>query len=129
MSRTDTTGRCLCGDIRLTIAGELRSPGACHCSQCRRQSGHYWAAATVDDAALTVTGVPRWFEASDKAVRGFCARCGSFLFWKARGSDTIDVALGCLDAPTGVRLERHIFTAHKGDYYDIDGDLPQEARE
>ena len=36
-------------------------------------------------------------------------------------------ALGALDGPTGLRLEKHIFTADKGDYYDIADDLPQKA--
>lgn len=34
-------------------------------------------------------------------------------------------ALGCLDGDTGLRLEKHIFTADKGDYHEIAGGLPQ----
>jgi len=30
-----------------------------------------------------------------------------------------------LDGPTGLVLERHIFVAHKGDYYTIGDGLPQ----
>ena len=33
--------------------------------------------------------------------------------------------MGCLDRPTGLREQLHIFTAHKGDYYDIADGLPQ----
>lgn len=39
--------------------------------------------------------------------------------------DLSSVALGSIDGPTGVRLERHIFVAHKGDYYEIADGLPQ----
>jgi len=39
------------------------------------------------------------------------------------------VALGALDGPTGLKLERHIFTADKGDYYDIDDGIAQEEQE
>ncbi|MEQ9675765.1 MAG: GFA family protein, partial [Roseovarius indicus] len=35
-------------------------------------------------------------------------------------------ALGALDEPTGLTLEKHIFTADKGDYYDIKDGLPQK---
>jgi hypothetical protein len=38
------------------------------------------------------------------------------------------VALGALDGATGVQLERHIFVAEKGDYYDIADGLPQNPR-
>jgi hypothetical protein len=36
--------------------------------------------------------------------------------------------MGAFDAPTGTRLERHIFTADKGDYYDIADGLPQNPQ-
>lgn len=71
----------------------------------------------------------RWYRSSDQAERGFCAVCGSSLFWRRIGSDRVDAALGCLDAPKGLTLERHIFTAFKGDYYQIADGLPQDARE
>jgi hypothetical protein len=32
---------------------------------------------------------------------------------------------GALDDPTGLRTERHIFVAHKGDWYEIADGLPQ----
>ena len=38
------------------------------------------------------------------------------------------VALGALEGPTGLQLERHIFVAEKGDYYDIADGLPQSER-
>ena len=69
-----------------------------------------------------------WFRASDIARRGFCRNCGSFLFWQHNDEETISISMGVLDAPTGLKLARHIFVADKGDYYDITDDLPQEAQ-
>lgn len=123
------TGSCLCGDIRFHVTGAATRPAACHCSQCRKMSGHYWAAATVALDDIDIIGEPRWYEASETARRGFCPRCGSFLFWQANGSDQIDFALGAVDGPTGLKLERHIFTASKGDYYEIADGLVQEPGE
>ncbi|MFD0859809.1 GFA family protein [Roseovarius aquimarinus] len=122
------TGRCLCGDVGFEVRGTPRGASVCHCGQCRTQSGHVWASAHVPEADLTITGSPSWYAASESAKRGFCARCGSFLFWKAHDEDTISFALGALDAPTGLTLERHIFCDDKGDYYEIEDDLPQLAR-
>lgn len=72
----------------------------------------------------------KWHRASDFARRGFCGTCGSSLFWHADGlekhKDQIAVALGALKAPTGIKLEEHIFVADKGDYYDIADGLPQK---
>ena len=71
----------------------------------------------------------RWFASSDKAERGFCGTCGGALFWRPRGGGPTEVAAGALDAPTGLALEGHIFTADKGDYYPIADDLPQWPQE
>lgn len=56
---------------------------------------------------------------------GFCGTCGSFLFWDPSASGKIAVAMGALDAPTGGRLDKHIFVASKRDYYEISDGLPQ----
>lgn len=125
-----TEGSCLCGAVRYTVAAAFGPATACHCSQCRRQSGHYWASADVAKAALAVTGTDalRWYHASEKVRRGFCGTCGSFLFWDPVERDTIAVALGTVTGATGTRLARHIFVADKGDYYDIADGLPQDGR-
>jgi hypothetical protein len=125
-----TKGSCLCGAVRFEVTGALRPPVACHCSQCRRQSGHYWAATDVDRPALTVLGAENltWFQSSEKVRRGFCATCGSILFWDPIQKDTISVAMGALESPTGTHLERHIYVADKGDYYDIADGLPQNRQ-
>lgn len=122
-------GSCLCGAITFTANAAAKDPAACHCGQCRKQSGHYWAAMQVPDVALTIAGDVRWYAASPIAKRGFCPTCGSFLFWKGHAEPDTGVALGALDGPTGLRLERHIFTADKGDYYDIADTIPQEEQE
>ena len=121
-------GRCLCGAVCFEADAEPGDPAACHCSQCRRQSGHVWAAADVPQQALRIEGEVRWFEASGAARRGFCPRCGSVLFWHAHAEDRIAVSMGALDAPTGLRLGRHIFVADKGDYYEIADGLPQHPQ-
>lgn len=119
-------GSCLCGGVTFTVSGPVPGPSVCHCSQCRKQSGHVWASAHVPDVALTITGDSlRWHQSSDLAKRGFCGTCGSFLFWRKAGEGHTSFAMGAIDGTSGVRLAKHIFTADKGDYYAIDDDLPQ----
>lgn len=118
-------GQCLCGAVTFATGAAPKGASVCHCAQCRRQSGHLWASAYVPKEALEIAGPVRWFDSSDKAQRGFCPDCGSFMFWRAHAEDTISFALGALDAPTGLMLEKHIFTADKGDYYVIADGVPQ----
>jgi hypothetical protein len=123
-------GSCLCGAVSFEVAGELPGPDACHCSQCRRVSGHFWASTDVPRTSLTLRGADSvtWFRSSEKVQRGFCATCGSALFWDPIGRDKIAIAMGAFDQPTGVRLDKHIFVADKGDYYEIADGLPQNAQ-
>jgi hypothetical protein len=123
-------GSCNCGGVRFELAQTPTSPTACHCVQCRRQSGHFFASADVPKAALKLLASEPlgWYQASAKVRRGFCTRCGAWLFWEPIERDWISVALGAIDAATGLKLQRHIFVAEKGDYYDIADGLPQNAR-
>lgn len=123
-------GSCLCGAVRFEIEGDLKPPDACHCRECRKHSGHYFASTDVPRAALTVHGSEnvRWYASSEKVRRGFCATCGSTLFWDPIHRDWTGIAMGALDTPTGTRLAMHIFVAEKGDYYDIADGLPQNPR-
>lgn len=115
------TGSCLCGGVAYEVTGPLREVVACHCAQCRKTSGHHVAAtsAAMADFHLTRDETLTWYRASPKARRGFCGRCGGNLFWKPDAEDRISLFAGALDAPTGLRLARHIFARYKSDYYDI----------
>jgi hypothetical protein len=123
-------GTCLCGAVSFEVEGELEhAPEACHCSQCRKQSGHVWAGVNVRRTALTLRGAEKvtWYQSSEKVKRGFCSVCGSSLFWRPtiEGYEWIGIAMGLFDSPTGTRLAKHTFVRDKGDYYDIDDGLPQ----
>lgn len=104
-------GSCLCGSVRYHVAAPLTEASACHCVQCRKQTGFALASANVAKSAVTIepTESLTWFQSSEKVRRGFCNRCGSTLFWEPLHRDWTSVVLGAIDGPTGVKLERHIF--------------------
>jgi hypothetical protein len=117
------TGSCLCGAVSFEINGPLRAVIACHCIQCRKQTGNYMSAtaAADSDLRLRASASLKWYRSSPKARRGFCGECGSVLFWKTDGSDRTSIAAGAIDGPTGAPLEGHIFCESAGDYYEIAG--------
>lgn len=119
--------RCLCDAVQIRVDGPLPPGDACHCSQCRRQSGHYWASTDVPRDAVTISGgeALTWYQSSGTVRRGFCGTCGSFLFWDVPGRSTLAIALGAFDTPTGTHIEKHIFVGSRGDYYEIADGLPQ----
>ncbi|MBW8447410.1 MAG: GFA family protein [Arenimonas sp.] len=120
------TGACLCGAVRFRTHGPLRDVVFCHCSQCRRQTGLYYAATDVprDRIALSGEDLVGWYRSSEEARRGFCQRCGSALFWLRDGSDHISVMAGAFDQPSRLVAGYHIFCADKGEFYAIDDGLP-----
>ena len=125
------------------MTGPLGAPDNCRCTLCRKQTGRYLASTDVPRTALAVTGAVTGFQSSPKVRRGFCAACGSTLFWDPVFRDWIGVATGAFDGPTGwrwhelslsrnratgVTLARHILVAHKGEYYTVADGLPQNPQ-
>lgn len=121
-------GSCLCGGVTFELTGELRPSVACHCIQCRKTSGHYVSATQVGPDQLNITNASTlaWFQSTPEAKRGFCNTCGSSLFWKHNADKgAVSVMSGTIDGATGIDTAKHIFTAFKGDYYDIADIMPQ----
>lgn len=117
---------CLCGGVRFRLPRPEGGITACHCSQCRKTSGHFAASFDSDEAAV------EWFSRATLAeyrtlggaTRGFCNRCGSSLWFRdAQGAFSVEA--GAVEGPTGLKLAGHIFTGSKGDYYGIADGLPQ----
>lgn len=128
---TDYSGSCLCGGVAYKVAGELSPVDYCHCSQCRKTSGHFVAATSCSPRHLTLTADSSlcWYESSASAHRGFCKVCGSSMFWRPKHGRHISIMAGTLDAPTGLNAVEHIFVADASDYYTIADGLPQHAGE
>ena len=119
-------GHCLCGAVSFAVSGALSEVCVCHCTQCRRHTGHMLATTNVAVADLVIEWVEKvgWYRSSDLAERGFCGTCGSVLFWRRIASDRIAIAMGSFEGPTGTHVGGHIFAADKGDYYDIADGAP-----
>ena len=123
-------GSCLCGGVAFEADPPYREVVACHCTQCRKTSGHYWAAASVphDRFRLTEERGLAWFRSSPSALRGFCRDCGASVLWQPEGEARISFAAGCIDGPSGLTLEAHWFGEDAGDYYSPEGPPPPPSR-
>ena len=121
------SGSCLCGAIRYQVVGDLRPVVACHCTMCRKTSGHFVSATAVERANMTIDedGALNWYRSSDFARRGFCGTCGSNLFWQRDGAEHISIMAGTLNGMSGLETAAHIHVGEKGDYYRIGDDCPQ----
>jgi hypothetical protein len=125
------TGHCLCGAVAYEVRGLLRDILICHCEECRRANGHLgaYSATRATDLVVLDERALRWIDSPRRdrdARRGFCAECGSSLFWQAAGSERIGIAAGTLDRPTGLRVVAHIYAHQAGDWDELPDDgLPR----
>jgi hypothetical protein len=122
-------GGCACGGVRYAVRGPLRDVITCHCTQCRRTSGHFVAATACRRAVFSLlrSDTLKWFVAVPGYRRGFCAECGSSLFFEEVGGERVSIAAGTLDEPQGLKIVAHIFVAEAGDYYALEPKVPASA--
>ena len=119
-----TTGTCLCGVVSVTFDQPIGPIAACHCRQCRKLSGFYSASFDIAEADTNWAGSLSTFPTPGGGLRGFCPTCGTKL-WFRSSDGAFSIEAGLIDGPTGAKLAEHIFTAEKGDFYDIADGVPQ----
>jgi hypothetical protein len=120
------SGGCLCGAIRFTARPEKPEMDVCHCGMCRRWSGGVFMAVPCSDVAIENETELGTYESSDWALRQFCKRCGSSLFWRLReGQDHVAVAFQSFDDTSGLNFVAEIFVDEKPALYDFAGERPR----
>ncbi len=127
------SGGCLCGEVTYVVHGPLRDVLICHCVDCRRWHGHAAAMTSAHRGDVTVSAPEsvRWFTVvgdGPRPRRGFCSRCGASLFWDAPERETIGIAAGTLDQPTGLESIGHVYVSQAADYeHLVDDGLPHST--
>lgn len=114
-------GQCLCGAVTVTadVGDRVR---ACHCDMCRRHtSGAFFSVETVA-GSLTVTGPVKTYQSSDWAERGFCATCGSTLWYGTLGDGVRNLAAGLFDNAADGTLAIEFFADRCPQGYALAGD-------
>ncbi|MEM7533920.1 MAG: GFA family protein [Chloroflexota bacterium] len=127
-SQNQTTGQCLCGNVRFAMVGEPIWVGHCHCLSCRRNTGS--AVATFvgfHPYQVTFTQGERRFYASSPGVqRGFCQDCGTPLSYETeKFADEIHLYISTLDEPARFVPQFHTYYAERIPWFDTADDLPR----
>jgi len=98
------TGKCHCGAIRYSAEGTPQHHTLCHCTDCRSWSGAPMAGwIAFKEEQVTIEGEPQSYKSSELAVRQFCGRCGTGLFYRNPTylPGIIDIQSGTLDDAAG----------------------------
>jgi hypothetical protein len=125
-------GRCECGGVRFEATGPLRDVFNCHCSRCRRFTGHHMAATAVaaDRLRMVASETLTWYQPVEGVHYGFCGRCGSSLFWKTdTRTSMVSIAAGTLDQPTGLRTTSAWWVSEAADYHERQAGLTEHSHD
>ena len=95
------TGGCQCGAVRYRATAMLDNAHVCHCRMCQKAGGNLFAAlvAAPNDALTFTRGKPGVFRSSAHVERGFCAQCGTPLFFRDTTAGRTNLMMGSLDYP------------------------------
>jgi len=100
------SGGCQCGAVRFHAAELRDNPHVCYCRMCQKAAGNLFAALVgVRHQHLSWTrGTPAEFMSSDQAARGFCAACGTSLYYRTLGGPHVSISIGAFDDPASIPL-------------------------
>jgi hypothetical protein len=77
-------GTCFCGAVEVSVKGEPKAMGYCHCESCRQWSaGPVNAFSLWDPSAVSITRGEEniaTYHKTDRSKRAWCKTCGGHLF-------------------------------------------------
>lgn len=107
MSTAVHTGACQCGAVRFRITGIMDNAHFCFCRMCQKAVGSLvaaWIGAPL--SGLTwLAGIPQVFDSSEGVQRGFCADCGTSLFYRRDGRQMLWISIAALDRRDDISLK------------------------
>jgi hypothetical protein len=123
------TGGCLCGAIRYEAKVTTSKNWYCHCRMCQKASGSVVSTSAIipKSKLQIIKGDPKFYQSSQHIERGFCADCGSPMFFRPSNEDWISILSGTLDDPELAPPEGHYGVESRISWLKIEDDLKKEC--
>ena len=115
----ELNGRCMCGAVKFSATAKKQSVVACHCEMCRRWSAGPFMSMNCGTVNFEGNENISRIRSSEWAERGFCAKCGSNLFYKLVDDNEYQMAAGLFDDQSTLRLSLQVFTDRKPEFYEF----------
>lgn len=124
-------GSCHCGRVRVTMPSESVGVIACHCADCQKLHGNFFALLAAERSAVHWEGEEhiQWYRSSAANERGFCIHCGSRLAKRPVEGHRIMVSAGLFDRALPRKVMKNLWVEQKPDWYEAPrvGPLSPEA--
>lgn len=130
----DFDGRCLCGAVRFSLTPPTLFFAHCHCHYCREAHGApfvSWVGCRDDRFRLLPgSAEPRWYSSSRQSRRGFCADCGTTLFFASTlCPGEIHVERTSIRGPIDREPQCHVFYDQRAGWVEPGDALPRHTSE
>ena len=114
----NSTASCLCGGIQITANAINPKFTVCHCDTCRTWTGGpFFALQCGADVVIKGSEKLKMYDSSPWAARGFCAECGTHLFYKLKATGEYNVPVGLFNDLPGLQMDMQYFSDQRPDYY------------
>ena len=111
---------CLCGEVKVNVASQNNSVGACHCGICRKWAGGpFMAIDCGTDVSFENSDNISVYSSAEWVERGFCKNCGSHLFYRLKQAQQYFIPAGLFDNADNFIFDHQVFVDNKPHYYDF----------
>ncbi len=116
-------GTCMCGAVTVKATATKEYITACNCENCRRWTGGVNYAIEVDANAASIDGPIKTIAPMPWAERGFCAECGSGVYYRVTAEGPmhglLKMSAGLFDDGTGLPVGVEYYADDRPAAYDL----------
>lgn len=127
---TTYNGACLCGEVTFDYQPPSLWCAHCHCSLCQRAHGApvvTWVGVSQEGFTLTAGSSLRWYRSSADSERGFCADCGSTLFFRSeRWPGEVHIVRTNIDGDIDTEPSVHVHCESRARWFAFEDSLPRQ---
>lgn len=109
---------CLCGSVKITLSTFNPKFSVCHCDTCRTWAGGpLFSLQCGSHVEFEGSDLIKRYDSSPWASRGFCANCGTHLFYQLKKTGDYSISLGLFPNLGGLTMDMQYFSDSRPDYY------------
>jgi len=118
MPNSKISTSCLCGKVKITAGTINPKFTVCHCDSCRAWgSAPFFAVQCGTDVEIEGEEDVTIYDSSAWACRGFCATCGTHLFYKFKETGEYNMPVGLFPDLLGLEMVMQYFSDKRPGYY------------
>lgn len=123
------TGGCQCGAVRYRATSVLDNSHLCHCRMCQKAVGNLFAGlvAAPNDDIIWTRGSPAHWRSSEHVDRGFCADCGTPLYYRNMAGKRTNFTIGSLDNPQDFPPQGQVGIEGRMSWFGALAELPDDG--